>query len=187
MQIITPIWSLTHQHSIFQRYHSDKHFSELLPIRRRQKSTGIDMEQNDVAGSLCIWTWATMATPSWSTNRLSSVASRMRIRRQTRTRSKFSTGAEPIHALSHIQHRGIRGFLKWYALYKSTFYLLTYLLTFYVKPIVYRKDILYKYEAIRCDTRCYFKVRSKADTSQLNTIRYEMLFQRALESRHESA
>jgi len=48
-----------------------------------------------------------MATPPWSTNRLSSVGSRMRIRRQTRTRSKFSTGAEPIHALSHMQHRGI--------------------------------------------------------------------------------
>ena len=32
----------------FKRYHSDKHFPEFLPTRWRQKSTGIDMEQNYV-------------------------------------------------------------------------------------------------------------------------------------------
>jgi len=40
------IWSLTYQQSLFKRYHSDKHFSEFLPTRWRQKSTGTDMEQN---------------------------------------------------------------------------------------------------------------------------------------------
>jgi len=36
------------------RYQSDKHFSEFLPTRWRQKSTGIDMEQNYVTVTLCI-------------------------------------------------------------------------------------------------------------------------------------
>jgi len=40
------IWSLTYQESLFKRYHSDKHFSEFLPTRWRQKPTGTDMEQN---------------------------------------------------------------------------------------------------------------------------------------------
>ena len=35
-----------------KRYHSDKHFSEFLPTRWRQKSTGIDMEQNYVTVTL---------------------------------------------------------------------------------------------------------------------------------------
>jgi len=34
-----------YQQSIFKRYHSDKHFSEFLPKRWRQKSAGTDMEQ----------------------------------------------------------------------------------------------------------------------------------------------
>ena len=34
--------------SVFKRCRSDKYFSELLPTRRRQKSTGIDMERNYV-------------------------------------------------------------------------------------------------------------------------------------------
>jgi len=33
---------------IYTRYHSGKHFSEFLPTRWLQKSTGIDMEQNYV-------------------------------------------------------------------------------------------------------------------------------------------
>ena len=45
---------LTYEQSVFNRYHSDKHFSEFLPTRWRQKSTGIDMEQNYVTVSLCI-------------------------------------------------------------------------------------------------------------------------------------
>jgi len=36
--------TLTYQESVFKRYHSDEHFSEFLPTRWRQKSTGIDME-----------------------------------------------------------------------------------------------------------------------------------------------
>jgi len=48
------IWSLTYQQSIFKRYHTDRHFSEFLPTRWRQKSTGIDMEQNYVAVTLSI-------------------------------------------------------------------------------------------------------------------------------------
>jgi len=36
------------------RYHGDKHFSEFLPTRWRQKSTGIDMEQNYATVTLCI-------------------------------------------------------------------------------------------------------------------------------------
>jgi len=50
----TSIWSLTYQQSVFKRYRSDKHFSEFLPTRWRQKSTGIDMEQNYVTVTLCI-------------------------------------------------------------------------------------------------------------------------------------
>ena len=37
-----------------KRYRSNKHFSEFLPRRRRQKSAGIDLEQNYVALTLCI-------------------------------------------------------------------------------------------------------------------------------------
>ena len=48
------IWSLTYQQSVFKRYHGDKHFSEFLPTRWRQKSTGINMEHNYVTISLCI-------------------------------------------------------------------------------------------------------------------------------------
>jgi len=48
------IWSLTYQQSVFERYRSDKRFSEFLPTRWRQKSTGIDMEQNYVTVTLCI-------------------------------------------------------------------------------------------------------------------------------------
>jgi len=33
---------------------TDKHFSEFLPTRWRQKLTGIDMEQNYVTVTLCI-------------------------------------------------------------------------------------------------------------------------------------
>jgi len=39
---------------IFKRYHSDKHFSEFLRTKWRQKSTGIDKEQNYVTVTLCI-------------------------------------------------------------------------------------------------------------------------------------
>jgi len=46
------VWSPTYQQSIFKRYHNDKHFSEFLPTRWRQKSTGIDMEQNYVTVTL---------------------------------------------------------------------------------------------------------------------------------------
>ena len=46
------IWSLTYQQNVFKRYHSDEHFSEFLPTRRRQKTTVTDMEQNYVAVSL---------------------------------------------------------------------------------------------------------------------------------------
>jgi len=45
---------LNYQQSVFKRCHSDKYFSEFLPIRRRQRSTGIDMEQNYVTVTLCI-------------------------------------------------------------------------------------------------------------------------------------
>ena len=48
------IWSLTCQQSVFKRYHTDKHFSEFSPTRRRQKWTDIDMEQIYVTVTLCI-------------------------------------------------------------------------------------------------------------------------------------
>jgi len=54
------IWSPTYQQSIFERYHSDKHFSEFLPTRWRQKSTGIDMEQNYVTVTLCMVIFITL-------------------------------------------------------------------------------------------------------------------------------
>ena len=47
-------WSMTYQQSVFKRYHSDRHLSEFLPTRWRQKSTGIDMEQNYVTVIICI-------------------------------------------------------------------------------------------------------------------------------------
>ena len=40
---------------IYALLYSDKQFSEFLPTRWRQKSTGIDMEQNYVTVTLCIW------------------------------------------------------------------------------------------------------------------------------------
>ena len=43
---------MTFQQSVFKRYYSGKHFSEFLPTRWRQKSTGIDMEQNYVTVTL---------------------------------------------------------------------------------------------------------------------------------------
>jgi len=46
---------LTYQQSVFKRYYSDKHFSEFLPTRWRQKPTAIDMEQNYVTVTLCIF------------------------------------------------------------------------------------------------------------------------------------
>ena len=49
------IWSVTYQNSVFKRYHSDEHFAEFIPTRWRQKSTGIDMEQNSVTVTLCIF------------------------------------------------------------------------------------------------------------------------------------
>ena len=45
-------WSLTYQQNVIKRCHSIKHFSEFLPTRWRQKSTGIDMEQNYVTVTL---------------------------------------------------------------------------------------------------------------------------------------
>jgi len=36
------------------RYHSDKHYSEFLPTRWQQKSTGINVEQNCITVTLCI-------------------------------------------------------------------------------------------------------------------------------------
>jgi len=42
------IRSLTYQRSVFKCYHSEKHLSEFLPTRWRQKSAGIDREQNYV-------------------------------------------------------------------------------------------------------------------------------------------
>ena len=58
-------WSPTFQQSVFKRYHSDKHFSEFLPTRWRQKSTGIDVERNYVTVSVCIfehWKWPAQGT-----------------------------------------------------------------------------------------------------------------------------
>ena len=48
------IWSPTYQQSIFESYHNDKHSSEFLLRKWRQKSTGIDMEQNYVTVTLCV-------------------------------------------------------------------------------------------------------------------------------------
>ena len=46
--------SVSWQQSAFKHYQSDKHFSETLPRRWRQKSSGIDMEENYVTVTLCI-------------------------------------------------------------------------------------------------------------------------------------
>ena len=47
------MWSPPYHRSIFKRYRSDRHFSEFLPTRWRQKLTGIDLEQK-VSPLLCI-------------------------------------------------------------------------------------------------------------------------------------
>jgi len=44
----------TYQKSAFKRYHSDRHLSEFLPTRWRQKSAGVDMEQNYVTVTRCL-------------------------------------------------------------------------------------------------------------------------------------
>ena len=46
--------SVSWQQSAFKHYQSDKHFSETLPTRWRQKSSGIDMQENYVTVTLCI-------------------------------------------------------------------------------------------------------------------------------------
>jgi len=46
--------SLTYLQIVLKRYHSDKHLSEYLPTKWRQKSIGIDTEQNYVTVILCI-------------------------------------------------------------------------------------------------------------------------------------
>jgi len=43
------------KHRLFKRYHTDKHVSQILPTRWRQKSTGINMEQNCVNVTLCMY------------------------------------------------------------------------------------------------------------------------------------
>jgi len=43
------------KHRLFKRYHTDKHVSQFLPTRWRQKSTGINMEQNCVTVTLCMY------------------------------------------------------------------------------------------------------------------------------------
>jgi len=43
--------------SLFKRHHSDKHLSEFLPTRWRQKSTGTDTEQNYVTVTLYMLYW----------------------------------------------------------------------------------------------------------------------------------
>jgi len=45
---------MTYQQSVFKCYHSGNHFSEFLPTRWRQKSTGIDMKQNYVTVTPCL-------------------------------------------------------------------------------------------------------------------------------------
>ena len=60
-----PIWSLTYQQSVFKRYRSDEHFSEILPTRWRQKSTGIDTEQNYVTVTPCIAALSVKFSPSF--------------------------------------------------------------------------------------------------------------------------
>jgi len=62
IQKIKSVSLRNYQQSVFKRYYSDKHFSELLPTRWRQKSTGIDMEQNYVTVTLCIWQSIATAT-----------------------------------------------------------------------------------------------------------------------------
>ena len=45
---------LTDKAYFLKHCHGDKQFSEFLPTRWRQKSTGIDLEQNYVTVTLCI-------------------------------------------------------------------------------------------------------------------------------------
>ena len=54
------IWSLTYQQSIFNCYHSDKHFSEFYLQDGGKKSTGIDMEQNYITVTLRVVTLLTL-------------------------------------------------------------------------------------------------------------------------------
>ena len=49
-------WSRTYKQSVFQRCHSDKHFSEFY-LQDGAKSPGIDREQNYFTVTLCIGTF----------------------------------------------------------------------------------------------------------------------------------
>ena len=57
------MWALTYQQGVLKRYHSGKRFSEFLVTRWRQKSTGMDMEQN-YAISLYVYSalWCSLVT-----------------------------------------------------------------------------------------------------------------------------
>jgi len=48
------VWSLTYEQSVYKRSQSEKTFIRDVPTRWRQKSTGVDMEQNYVTVTLFI-------------------------------------------------------------------------------------------------------------------------------------
>jgi len=70
------IWQLTYKQSVFKRYHSDKHLSEFLPTRWRQKLTGIDTEQNYVTVTVCIVIMQRLTRHDESQVQVSTVADR---------------------------------------------------------------------------------------------------------------
>jgi len=134
------IRSLTYQQSVFKCYHGDKHFSEFLRRRWRQKSTGIglDMGQNYATVTLCtamtllsclhsvvggIMLWGCPSVCACVPERRHSPTGRQLLRYDT----------------THTRAR--------------QFYLTALFRTLY--------------DTIRYDMRYYFNVRSKADMSEL--------------------
>jgi len=48
-------WSLAYEQSVLKRYHGDKHFSEFLPTRWRQKSTETKLLHCHPIDGCCSW------------------------------------------------------------------------------------------------------------------------------------
>jgi len=55
----TSVWSLSCQQSVFQRYHSEKHLSRVLPTRWRRKPAGIEITSLSPYVFQCCRLWRT--------------------------------------------------------------------------------------------------------------------------------
>jgi len=136
------IRSLTYQQGVFKCYHGDKHFSEFLRRRWRQKSTGIglDMGQNYVTVTLC--TAMTLLSCLRSFCRRRHYVVGLSVRLCVRAGAETFSDRPSTSTIRYDTHTRAR-----------QFYLTAFFRTLY--------------DTIRYDMRYYFNVRSKADMSEL--------------------